>query len=86
MTDVDALGMLRLIKAEPTLLQQAPDTGTGVDIERRRQDEVHDCLGCGARATRACIALTSIGPRWLDLCEACAVAVHDANDSREWPR
>jgi hypothetical protein len=66
-----AEGMLYLLKAEPTLLPEAPDHATGTDIEHRRHDEVHSCLRCGQPARCAYIADTAIGNRWLDLCAAC---------------
>lgn len=69
---MDALGMLHLLKTEPTLLPAAPSTATGEDIERRRMDEVHDCLACGERAMTALIVEDPhgawVGKRWLDLC------------------
>ncbi|MBA2951978.1 hypothetical protein [Streptomyces himalayensis] len=69
---MDTLGMLHLLKAEPTLMPVAPDDASGEDIERRRRDEVHACLACGERATTALLVQdphgTWQGKRWLDLC------------------
>lgn len=69
---MDALGMLHLLKAEPTLLPVAPDNASGEDIERRRHNEVHACLVCGGRATTALVVSDPHGAwqgkRWLDLC------------------
>lgn len=64
-------GFLLLLKAEPTLLPEAPADAAGEHIERRRLDEVHACLRCGGRADCAFIAATELGPRWLDLCNGC---------------
>jgi hypothetical protein len=70
---MDALGMLHLLKAEPTLLPIAPDAADGADIERRRA-ESHACLACGKPADAALIAADPDGSwqgkRWLDLCYA----------------
>lgn len=65
-----AEGMLHLLKAEPTLLPEAPPNATN-HIEHRTSDEVHSCLRCGEPAQLAYVADTEIGPRWLDLCHAC---------------
>lgn len=66
-----AEGMLHLLKAEPTLLPEAPDEATAAHITHRTHDESHECLRCGSRADIAFIAATEIGPRWLDLCASC---------------
>jgi len=65
-------GMLYLLKAEPTLLPEAPADTTVAQMEHRRVDEVHACLRCGERARNAYVADTKLGYRWLDLCHACA--------------
>ena len=69
---MDALGMLHLLKAEPTLLPAAPDDASGEDIEQRRREGGHACLACGERATTALIVQDPHGAwqgkRWLDLC------------------
>ena len=71
---MDALGLLYLLKAEPTLLPAAPDSASGEDIERRRR-EAHSCLSCAQPATTALIVSdphgTWQGKRWLDLCYDC---------------
>jgi hypothetical protein len=71
---MDAVGLLYLLQAEPSLLPVAPDDASGEDIERRRLDEVHSCLRCGERATTALIAEDPHGEwqgkRWIDLCYA----------------
>ena len=71
---MDAVGLLYLLKAEPSLLPVAPDDASGEDIERRRLDEVHSCLRCGERATTALIVEDPHGAwqgkRWFDLCYA----------------
>lgn len=64
-------GFLHLLKAEPTLLPEAPHGATNAHIEHRRQGEVHACLRCGEQATCAFVADTKLGPRWLDLCPRC---------------
>ena len=69
----DADGMLYLLKANPTLLPEAPPDADGKAIEHRRHDEVHPCLRCGKRAMVAYIAALEIGPRWVDLCPGCAL-------------
>lgn len=81
MNDDSVLGMLHLLKVEPTLMPPAPEDATGEDIERRRNDEVHDCLVCGERATTALIVQdpngTWQGKRWLDLCMAHFIQVRE---------
>lgn len=71
MTDGDAIPLLHLLKANPTLLPPAPDPFTGAHIEHRCHDEVNMCLRCGKRAQTAFVAHTDLGPRWLDLCAPC---------------
>ncbi|MGH3376000.1 MAG: hypothetical protein ACRDP6_14775 [Actinoallomurus sp.] len=71
MSEPTAEGMLHLLKAEPTLLPEAPAAFTARDVDHRRLDEVHPCLRCGKRAHLAYVAHTDIGPRWLDLCHPC---------------
>lgn len=71
MSEPTADGMLHLLKAEPTLLPEAPAGYTTQDMDRRRHDEIHPCLRCGQRAALAYVADTEIGPRWLDLCPPC---------------
>jgi len=66
-----ASGFLHLLKAEPTLLPEAPAGAGAAQIEHRRRDEVHPCLRCGKRAGAAFVADTELGPRWLDLCPGC---------------
>lgn len=67
-----AEGMLYLLKAEPTLLPEAPVGDVAELIEHRTHDEVHSCLRCGKRAVQAFVADTELGPRWLDLCMPCS--------------
>lgn len=69
MSDADAL--LYLLRANPTLLPEAPADTTAEQMDHRRHDEVHTCLRCGKRAQAAVVAHTSLGGRWLDLCHAC---------------
>ena len=69
---IGADSMLHLLKAEPTLLPPGPVTELGRAIERRRMDEIHNCLHCGRRAQCAFVAHTELGNRWLDLCAECA--------------
>jgi hypothetical protein len=65
-------GFLHLLKAEPELLPSAESTVPWHEaITHRGRDEVHPCLRCGARARRAYIVHTNLGPRWLDLCPGC---------------
>lgn len=78
----DAMGLLHLLGAEPTLMPPAPATATGSDIEHRRHDEVHACLRCGERAEAALIADTKLGKRWLDLCMGCLVWVRTTATTR----
>jgi hypothetical protein len=66
----DADRFLILIRDNPTLLPAAV-VATGQAMERRRLDEVHACLRCGARAQCAIVAGTKLGERWLDLCMPC---------------
>jgi hypothetical protein len=66
----DVEGFLSLLGAEPTLLPAVPDTDRDLAIARRL-DEAHACLRCGRQAQEVFIAETKLGPRWLDLCEAC---------------
>lgn len=72
MTEPTADGMLYLFRAEPTLLPEAPPDFTAAQIEHRRLDEVHACLRCGGQAKNAYVAHTTMGNRWLDLCQSCA--------------
>jgi hypothetical protein len=66
---MDVAGLLHLLRAEPTLMDPAPEGAGGDDVQRRTRGEVHDCLRCGQRATTALIALVpGHGRRWLDLC------------------
>ena len=76
--------LLTLVAAEPTLLSPAPELALtdGAHIERRSRDEVHTCLGCGNCAELAFVAGTRIGPRWLDLCHACAHQLHEEDGDR----
>lgn len=67
----DAKAMLQLLKAEPTLLPEAPPEVTAEQIEHRRLAENHPCLRCGGYAHVAYLALTPVGNRWLDLCLTC---------------
>jgi hypothetical protein len=71
MTEPTGEGLLHLLKAEPTLLPEAPPDAAA-RIEQRTHDEVHSCLRCGKRAQEAFVADTEIGPRWLDLCPECS--------------
>jgi len=69
--------LLHLIKAEPSLLPAAPDPCSAKQMDHRRIDEVHVCLGCGERAQCVYVASTDAGPRWLDLCRKCAAPLYD---------
>jgi hypothetical protein len=85
-----AIGMVRLIAAEPTLLPTAPADDWAAKIEQRRLGEVHSCLRCGQRARCAYIAHTNLGPRWLDLCPPCDLTLRraldeDAKAEQVWP-
>lgn len=71
MSEPTAEGLLYLLKAEPTLLPEAPPDATS-RIEHRTHDEVHSCLRCGKGAQEAFVADTERGPRWLDLCHQCS--------------
>lgn len=73
MADTAADSFLRLLKANPTLLDAAPPGPAGLTaaMEHRGRDEVHSCLRCGGRAHCAIIAGTDLGNRWLDLCHPC---------------
>src|ERR1039457_429084 len=62
---------LHLLKAEPSLLPEAPWVDAWRQIDHRTKDEVHTCLRCGERACTAYVADTALGPRWLDLCAPC---------------
>jgi len=70
--DPAADGLLHLLKAEPTLLPEAPADHLGAAITHRTQDEIHHCLRCGQDAGIAYIAHTDAGNRWIDLCPQCA--------------
>lgn len=66
---MDVPGLLHLLRAEPSLMDPAPETAGGDDIELRCRDEVHACLQCGDLATTALIAtVPDHGKRWVDLC------------------
>lgn len=67
----EAATFLHLLKAEPTLLDRAPEHWDGSHITHRTEDEIHPCLRCGNRAQQALVADTKTGPRWLDLCHEC---------------
>ncbi|MEU3455602.1 hypothetical protein ABZ671_18675 [Micromonospora sp. NPDC006766] len=73
------IGLLALIRAEPTLLPPAPEAALvgGAHMDHRRLDEVQTCLGCGQRAECAFVAETKLGPRWLDLCHACTYRLQE---------
>lgn len=62
---------LNLFKVYPMLLPVAPAECTDREMRDRVTDEVHACLRCGGRAGCALVADTTIGPRWLDLCQPC---------------
>lgn len=66
-------GFLHHLKANPTLLDPAPeDQGEWPKaMHRRVEDEVHPCLRCGKQAHQAIIAEPPGGPRFLDLCFDC---------------
>lgn len=67
---MDVTGLLHLLKAEPSLLERAPDASDGQAISRCCQDGGHSCLCCPDRATRAAIVIIpGGGNRWLDLCD-----------------
>lgn len=66
----DGEAFLHHIKANPTLLDPAPEyPDEWVEaINRRSQDEAHACLRCGKQAQYAIVASTPGRPRFLDLC------------------
>lgn len=82
-------GFLHHLKANPTLLDPAPeDRAQWVQaMHRRVDDEVHSCLRCGKQAQQAIIAEPPGGPRFLDLCFDCVhwlrEQINDA-DMRPW--
>jgi hypothetical protein len=67
----DVRTFLHLIKAEPSLLPEAPASDAWRRIDHRTKDEIHPCFRCGQRACWAYIADTTLGPRWLDMCAPC---------------
>lgn len=74
--------LLLWLRVQGSVLPPAPEGWTGADINRRTQDEVHDCLACGRRARCAFVAETDFhGDRWLDLCARCTYEVRQASDA-----
>lgn len=74
MTDQGRLvdGLVRLLKAEPTLLDPAPAGDPSTLINHRVRDEIHTCLRCPSQARVAFLAdCGEHGQRWLDLCPPC---------------
>lgn len=67
----EADGLLHLLKAEPTLLDPAPESDHAQAIDHRRHTVGRICLRCGKPAHPALIADTELGPRFLDLCWEC---------------
>lgn len=82
MTD-GIVAMLGWLKIEGDVLQAVRPGWTGADLNRRTQDEVHDCLRCGERAQAAYVAHTDKGDRWLDLCWRDAYAARWALDEAQ---
>lgn len=98
LTPERALGLLRLIEAEPSLL---PELGRDevarwvVGAVQRHPDE-HSCLGCGVAAELTFVAevqrlglrpgdgslAVAPGYRWLDLCVPCAAAIRETGSPR----
>lgn len=65
-------GLVWLLKAEPTLLDRAPDGDSVALINHRTKDEIHACLRCPNQARAAYLAdCGEHGQRWLDLCPPC---------------
>lgn len=63
-------GFLTTLRDEPWLMNAAPLLVTGADMDRRVSESWHSCIRCGKRAGVALVADTTMGPRWLDLCQA----------------
>lgn len=78
--------LLASLRAAGAILPAAPTDDQHAAFERRRLDEVHDCLICGQRAETEFIAHTEDGPRWLDLCwphyEDVVMLVRDERERR----
>jgi hypothetical protein len=67
-------GLVRLLKAEPTLLDRAPDGDPVALINHRTKDEVHTCLRCPSQARTALLADCGMhGQRFVDLCPPCFI-------------
>jgi len=69
------VALLNLVADDWTTLDVAPTERQAEAMERRRHDEVHNCLRCGRRAVYATIAefkpVPDAAPRWVDLCADC---------------
>ena len=63
-------GFLTTLRDEPWLMNAAPLLVCGADMDRRVSESWHSCIRCGKRAGVALVADTTLGPRWLDLCQA----------------
>lgn len=77
-------GFLHHLKANPTLLDPAPEDREQWTqaMHRRVEDEVHPCLRCGKQAHQAIIAETPT-PRFLDLCFDCVYWLRKQMDEAE---
>ena len=58
---------LWLLRTNPDLMPEASCEWTPQEMDERRR-EGRPCMRCGEPADQTIIALTNIGPRWLDLC------------------
>lgn len=87
-TEMNYEAVLRSLDVDPSVLPEAP-SNTGKElaraIERRTQDEIHDCLLCGQPAKTALVLNRKDGNRWLDLCPDDYSNVTVANGPGEGP-
>lgn len=74
------LGLVYLIKAEPTLLPEVkvPEALWALENRRRTTSGGYRCLRCYEPARHAYVAETDQGPRWLDMCAPCGSALRKA--------
>jgi hypothetical protein len=79
-----AEGLVRLLKAEPTLLDATPIGDPVALINHRTRDEIHACLRCPSTARVAYLADCGVhGQRFVDLCPPCARWLRDGLDEVE---
>lgn len=70
----DDADLLQDLGVDPADLAPAPDRPVPECVYTGRLDARHPCVRCGAPATVAGIAETSLGRHWVDRCMPCLVA------------